>query len=295
MGHLTEGKRKKRKKTFVKPPSDPVYSWSTGGELSEGRILIKNPSSHLSDPPGFLWNSNPGSSLLAVPQIAVKVLNCWLLFLSMHFFLPIYLFLMPFTLSVELLLLCSSVPLPLDLSYAEHTNASTRGKIQQEPLCSQWIHLLQLFPTLPGLHKYSSWILHNKVSSWVWLHHLSPSMCTFPGPATPLNFQQGRDWQLNGKLPNSECSDSSNEADIIIIALFWKPQSLQTSIALGILYKGTVNTSVHSQSPNRVKYRDRPVPNKKSTQWTKTNKKPARNGSIWSFGARNQALLPQLF
>lgn len=120
----------------------------------------------LSEPPGFLSNSNSASSLLAV-QHSSKSIEVLIVIL------------MPFTLSVELLLLCSSIPLSLDLSYAEQTNASSKGKIQQKPLCSQWIHLLQLSPTLPGLHKYSSWTLHNRIISRFWLHHLCRSCHSF--------------------------------------------------------------------------------------------------------------------
>lgn len=170
----------------------------------------------LSDPCGFLSNSNSGSSLLAVQQ-------------SSKSFELLIVILMPFTLSVELLLLCSSIPLSLDLSYAEQSNASTKGNIQQEPLCRQWIHLLQLSPTLPGLHKYSSWTFHNKTISRVWLHHLCRST---------LNLQQGRSWQLNGKRPTPECSDSSNEAGIVIIALFWQAKLCKPPLHLASCTRG---------------------------------------------------------
>lgn len=250
-GAFNRGKKeKKERRRLFKHPSDPVYSWSTRGKLSEGRILIKNPCSPLSDPPSFLPNLNPGSSLLAVQQIAVKVLNCWLLFSCP---LPCFLWSSCFSapqFSPFTPFLCWTDPCiykrksitrtlvqPVDSSPSALPNPSRTAQIQQLDPSQQ-----------------------NKLL--IWLHHLPPSMCTFPSPATSLNLQQGRDWQLNRKLLNTEGSEASNEPDTVIIAFFWKPKSLQTSIALGILYKGTVNTSVHSQSPDRLKCRHSPIQNK---------------------------------
>lgn len=173
---------------------------------------------------------------------------------------------MPFALfSVELLLLCSSILSLYTFPMLNRPMHLQKEKYDKNPCAaSGFISFSPSQPFQDCTNTAAGSSQQNKLL--IWLHHLPPSMCTFPSPATSLNLQQGRDWQLNRKLLNTEGSEASNEPDTVIIAFFWKPKSLQTSIALGILYKGTVNTSVHSQSPDRLKCRHSPIQNKQSTQ-----------------------------
>lgn len=119
-------------------------------------------------------------------------------------------------------------------------------------------------------------------------------------PATPLNLQQGRDWQLNGKPPNSEFRDPSNGADIVIIVLFWranlcKPPSCTWHLVQGDTKHLCAFTNPRQAEMQREFYSKQTKHPMSKIKQTNNQKKIAGNGSIWNFGARNQALLLQLF